>query len=57
VIEFARLFLGLELRPWQKWLLIHALELTPDGRYRFRKVVIIVGRQNGKTKLIEVLAL
>lgn len=57
VIEFAARFLGIVLRPWQKWLLIHALELTPDGRYRFRKVVIIVGRQNGKTKLIEVLAL
>lgn len=57
VIEFATTFLGITLRPWQKWLLIHALELTPDGRYRFRKVVIIVGRQNGKTKLIEVLAL
>lgn len=57
VIEFALRFLGVTLRPWQKWLLIHALELTPDGRYRFRKVVIIVGRQNGKTKLIEVLAL
>lgn len=57
VIEFAARFLGITLRPWQKWLLIHALELTPEGRYRFRKVVIIVGRQNGKTKLIEVLAL
>lgn len=57
VIEFAARFLGITLRPWQQWLLIHALELTPDGRYRFRKVIIIVGRQNGKTKLIEVLAL
>lgn len=57
VIEFAARFLGIVLRPWQKWLLIHALELTQEGRYRFRKVVIIVGRQNGKTKLIEVLAL
>ncbi len=57
VIEFALVWLGITLRPWQKWLLIHALELTPDGRYRFRKVIIIVGRQNGKTKLIEVLAL
>ncbi|MFF7683172.1 hypothetical protein ACFZA2_10455 [Microbacterium sp. NPDC007973] len=57
VIEFALTYLGITLRPWQKWLLIHALELMPDGRYRFRKVVIIVGRQNGKTKLIEVLAL
>ncbi len=57
VIEFAAVYLGITFRPWQKWLLIHALELMPDGRYRFRKVVIIVGRQNGKTKLIEVLAL
>ena len=57
VIEFARVWLGIELRPWQKWLLIHALELMPSGRYRFRKVIVIVGRQNGKTKLIEVLAL
>lgn len=57
VIEFALRYLGITLRPWQKWLLIHALELTPEGRYRFRKVIIIVGRQNGKTKLIEVLAL
>lgn len=57
VIEFAARFLGIKLRPWQRWLLIHALELLDDGRYRYRKVVIIVGRQNGKTKLIEVLAL
>ena len=57
VIEFAARYLGIKLRPWQKWLLIHALELLADGRYRYRKVVIIVGRQNGKTKLIEVLAL
>ncbi|OOB90737.1 hypothetical protein [Rathayibacter sp. VKM Ac-2630] len=56
VIEFALVYLGVTLRPWQKWLLIHALELNEDGTYRFRKVVIIVGRQNGKTKLIEVLA-
>lgn len=57
VIEFAREWLGIEFRPWQKWLLIHALELLENGRYRFRKVIVIVGRQNGKTKLIEVLAL
>jgi hypothetical protein len=56
VIEFARVYLGVTLRPWQCWLLIHALELLDDGTYRFRKVIIIVGRQNGKTKLIEVLA-
>jgi hypothetical protein len=40
--------------PWQRWLLIHALELRPDGRFRFRTILILVARQNGKTTLIEV---
>ena len=57
VIEFALLVLGIELYPWQKWLLIHALELNEDGTYRFRKVFVIVGRQNGKTTLLTVLTL
>jgi cellobiose-specific phosphotransferase system component IIA len=57
VIEFALTVLGIELYPWQKWLLIHALELNPDGTYRFRKVFVIVGRQNGKTTLLTVLTL
>ncbi len=57
VIEFALLVLGIELYPWQKWLLIHALELNEDGTYRFRKIFILVGRQNGKTTLLTVLTL
>lgn len=56
VIEFADL-LGIELLPWQKWLLIHALELLPDGNFRFRTVVVLVARQNGKSTLSQVLAL
>lgn len=56
VIEFARLFLGIALYPWQKWLLIHALELNPDGTYRFRRVIVLVARQNGKSLLAAVLA-
>lgn len=56
VIEFARLFLGIMLYPWQKWLLIHALELNPDGTYRFRRVIVLVARQNGKSLLAAVLA-
>jgi hypothetical protein len=48
--------LGLELRPWQEWLLIHACELRPDGRPRFRKVLVEVARQNGKTFVPVVLA-
>lgn len=31
VIEFAEKFLHVHLYPWQKWLLIHGLELLPDG--------------------------
>jgi hypothetical protein len=56
VIEFALVVLGIELYPWQQWLLIHALELLADGTYRFRRVIVLVGRQNGKTTLASVLA-
>jgi hypothetical protein len=57
VIAFALVVLGISLFPWQKWLLIHALELNEDGTYRFRKIFVIVGRQNGKTTLLTVLSL
>lgn len=56
-IEFAEDLLGLDLFPWQKWFLIHALELMPDGSFRFRTVVLLVARQNGKSTLAQVLAL
>jgi hypothetical protein len=49
--------LGWRALPWQRWLLIHALELLPDGRPRFRTVLVLVARQNGKTALLVVLAL
>lgn len=57
VIEFAAEVLGVDLYPWQRALLIRALELNEDGTYRFRKVFVLVGRQNGKTTLLTVLAL
>lgn len=56
-IAFAETVLLLTLFPWQKWLLIHALELRPDGGFRFRTVVILVARQNGKSTVSVVLAL
>ena len=61
-IAFAEDVLGFKLFPWQKWLLIHALELEEptDGsapRYRFRFVVTTVARQSGKSMLMLVLAL
>lgn len=57
---FAEDVLRLELIPWQRWLLIHALETidTPDGwRFRFKNVQILIGRQNGKTTLGAILSL
>lgn len=57
VIEFASEVLGLDLLPWQKWLAIHALELLEDGSFRFRTVVLLVARQNGKSTFLQVLAL
>jgi len=59
-IAFAEDVLGIELMPWQKWLLIHGLELDPsssDGAFRFRTVCVLVARQSGKTTAIQVLAL
>lgn len=57
VIDFARDVLGEPLDPWQAWAVIHAGELLEDGRPRFRQILILVARQNGKTHLLKVLAL
>ncbi|MFD4196630.1 terminase [Amycolatopsis thermoflava] len=57
VIDFARDVLGEPLLPWQEFAVIHGLELLPDGTFRFRTVVTLVSRQNGKTHLSKVLAL
>jgi len=56
VIEFARDILGVSLYPWQQWLLQHALELLENGEYRFKRVIVLVARQQGKTTLASVLA-
>lgn len=57
VIEFAESVLEVELLPWQKWLLIHMLELLPDNSLRFRTVIVLVARQNGKSTLSQIVAL
>lgn len=55
VIAFARDVLKVDLFPWQEWLLIHMLETLEDGTLRFRKSLVIIGRQNGKTLIASVL--
>jgi hypothetical protein len=54
IVDYATDVLGIRFLPWQRWLLIHAMELKPDGRFRFRTVLVMVGRQNGKTTTLEV---
>jgi hypothetical protein len=56
-IAFANDILGITLFPWQEWLLNHALEINDDGLYRFRIIIVMVARQNGKTTVENILAL
>lgn len=57
VIWFAAEVLGTPLDPWEEFAAIHGGELLGDGRPRFRKLLIIVARQQGKTLLCRVLTL
>lgn len=56
LIVFAEM-IGVPLLPWQQWLAIHMLELLENGKFRFRTVVLLVARQNGKSTFAQVLAL
>jgi hypothetical protein len=56
VIDFAQ-EIGWPLDPWEQAAVIRGGELLPDGRPRFRFVLVIVARQNGKTLLCRVLVL
>ena len=56
-VQFAEDVLGVKLFGWQRFWLIHALELTPDGLFRFRTVLTLISRQNGKTHLLKIVAL
>jgi hypothetical protein len=57
VAWFAEHVLNTPLDPWERLAVIHGGELLPDGRPRFRKLLIIVARQQGKTLLCRVLTL
>lgn len=49
------------LIPWQRWLSIHALEIIgtfpEDWTFRFRYILVLVARQNGKTYWFKLLGL
>lgn len=59
-VEYATSVLRKTLYPWQEWALIHALEIVGElggeWKFRFRTVLFLISRQNGKTVLSEVIA-
>lgn len=59
-IEYAENILKKKLYEWQKWALIHMLEIEGNiekkWNFRFRTVLLLVSRQNGKTTLSEIIA-
>lgn len=61
VCDFSERVVGIEPLDWQRWLLVHALEVVGDldGEwcFRFRTVLVLVARQNGKTFISQILAL
>ncbi|QBP29666.1 terminase [Mycobacterium phage Typha] len=57
-IDFLTEVMKWELLPYQKWLYIHALEKGPGGEgFRFKTLVILIARQNGKTQWLRGLGL
>lgn len=55
-IDFAEQVCDIELMPWQKWLLVHALE-REGPNLRFKTIVVLVARQSGKSTLSQVISL
>jgi hypothetical protein len=56
IIQFAEM-IGHPLYPWQEQAVIRSMELLPDGSFRFRIIVILVARQNGKSHLKRIVSL
>lgn len=58
--DFCREMCGVELLPWQRWLAQHALEIVGDietgWRFRFRVILAILARQQGKSFFLALLS-
>jgi hypothetical protein len=50
-VAWIRHYLGTELRPWQEYALGRVLDHRADGRLRWRRVILTVSRQSGKSVL------
>lgn len=57
LVEFVEQVTGASLIPWEQELAIRALELEESGkRLRFRTIVLLVARQNGKSTFAQMLS-
>jgi hypothetical protein len=57
-IEFLETIMRWSLIPYQKWLYIHALERLPGSdEFRYRTIIVLIARQNGKTQWLKGLGL
>ena len=52
IIDFAA-SIGLDLLPWQAWLMTQATRVKEDGRYLHPLVFAMCARQNGKTTIMK----
>lgn len=56
-LAFCRDVLRFEPDPWQQFFILHALEVDEAGRFRFRTILLLVARQNGKSKVVQAILL
>ncbi|MBQ1789553.1 MAG: hypothetical protein II008_05215 [Oscillospiraceae bacterium] len=60
VVDYSTQVLKQTLYPWQEWFFIHALEIIGNRdlkwHFRFRTVLLLISRQNGKTVVSKILA-
>lgn len=59
--DWCKAVCSVELLPWQEWLAVHSLEILGDfetsWQFRFRTVIVLIARQNGKSLVATLLAL
>jgi phage terminase large subunit-like protein len=56
IVAFAE-SIGIELMPWQKFVIHHAHKIKPDGKWEHSEICIVSARQQGKSTLLSIRAL
>ncbi|MBQ9003136.1 MAG: hypothetical protein IJ087_14895, partial [Eggerthellaceae bacterium] len=60
-VDWCTEVVGINLLPWEKWLAVHAMEIEGSfdvsWSFRFRTVLVLIARQNGKSLFAELVSL